>query len=208
MDIKRDNQVSDNDIIYVNKLLEASQKLIQVNTNPPIYLSSTLLSKSDILKQLSSVYCMLGNRSMNQGYPILLELYNEDNMSRESWEALNRMTENSIPNTPSVENTTIDDVLYLLNKYKIAAASLPFNEPASVIRLQEIILTGGIFPRLESREANPIYYDYVVKAYLDLLSAKGISTLESLYKNHINLIGDVFTEYVKQHSTCNMSKKR
>ena len=198
-----DNFNIDNDIVTVIRLLDASQRLIKVNIDPPMYLNSILLYNSKTLMQLSSVYCLSNNKdkATNQGYTILLELQNTEDIPCESWEALENLVEKGILPIVLSDNTIIDDVLYLLNKYDIQVPYLPLNKPSSIINYMCNIIEadGYLFPRLDSNKANPTYYQSVVDAYAKLLILKTDNILGKLYKNNINLINDVFARFIDMY---------
>ena len=211
MDTKLDDiELYDNDVTSVKRLLDASQRLIKVNTDPPIYLGSKILYTSKTLMHLSSVYCLSNDKAINQGHTMFLELDNTDDIPIESWEALDDLIEKSTLPASTVSNTIIDDILYLLNKYEIRTPSLPFDKPTKLSnRLCNTIYSSGIFPRLDSNKANPTYYKHVVNAYAILLRNKEENILENLYKNNVDLIKDVFSEYINpsENRTKNKSKK-
>ena len=201
-------ELYDNDVISVKLLLDASQKLIKVNTDPPVYLGSKILYTSKTLMQLSSIYCLSNNKATNQGHTVLLELNNTDDIPVESWEALDNLIEKCILPVVFTDSTIVDDILYLLNKYEIQVSPLSLDKPIKLnTSLCNIIYSGGIFPRLDSDKANPAYYEHVVNAYTILLRNKEKNVFENLYENHVNLIRDVFRECIDPFEDQEKSKK-
>lgn len=188
--------ISDVDNVVCARAL-AAQHRIKVNCDPPVYLHNNLLSNSDVLRiaysmaqKESPIYDSFGDR--------LFVIIEHDGISAEEWtdikNMLSPMRMRGIPCKPY----TIDNLLYICNKYNISLSSMGIHFILEQ-RIRHAIYRIR-FIRMNSQIANPMYYNMVVNIYKDVLKKE--TTCKRLLLSMFHLPRIMYNDILKN---CNIS---
>lgn len=165
------NQISphalaiDIDTTTIQERLLASQHRIKVNCDPPVYLPNTLLMHSDVIRVAYSMVQKEPPAYNSFGDAIFATIEPED-ISVVDWIHIKNMLSPGYT-YKQFQPHTIDNMLYVCNKYNISLANLGVGDSLKPVIIRKILHIR--FTRMHSKQANPMYYDTVIDIYKALL---------------------------------------
>ncbi len=118
--LERKNELHTVEYQLVENRLFHSAHLVEVNTEPPIQIRSSLAQMSRELVMMSHM-CITENSKANKYGDKFILLLDHDGIPRNTWIIFSMLISNNIMcNSTQLTNTTIDDILYLIIKFNIS----------------------------------------------------------------------------------------
>lgn len=118
--LERKNEFHTVEYRLVENRLFHSAHLVEVNTESPIQISSSLAQMSRELVMMSHM-CITENSKANKYGDKFILLLDNDGIPRNTWIIFSMLISNNIMcNSTQLTDTTIDDILYLIIKFNIS----------------------------------------------------------------------------------------
>lgn len=149
-----------------NEIMEKISRQVIIKTDPITRISTTLCTISEVAKKFMLAY--VSDTTIVKPEFCILAI-DSDGISRESWIFINHIIEQHEMPRWLPNNNALDDLLYVLCKYNISLYSIISK---SLIRdfnyTFKKYAINSVFPRTYCKEANPMYFDYLLKRLTSL----------------------------------------
>lgn len=149
-----------------NEIMEKISRQVIINTDPITRINTALCTVSDIAKKFMLAY--VADSTIVKPEFCVLSL-DSDGISRESWIFINYIIERHEMPRWLPNHNALDDLLYVFCKYNISLYSIISK---SFIRefnyTFKKYLLNSVFPRTYCKEANPMYFNYLIKRITSL----------------------------------------
>ena len=159
----------------VNERILESRRLIKITTEPATYLNTAIISKSPVLT--SAIYANMKNSTFEThetnkyGDKCLICLPHDD-IPSETWLLFGHLVDKCFTLDIVINETTLDDLLYICFKYEISLCTMLINETGDWQPIIQAILSRKIkqhFPRTQNPKINE-YYAELADWFIDSLS--------------------------------------
>lgn len=159
----------------VNERILESRRLIKITTEPATYLNTTIISKSPVL--ISMIYASIKNSTFethetNKYGDRCLICLPHDDIPSETWLLFGYLVDKCFTLDIVINETTLDDLLYICFKYEISLCAMLINEVGDLQPIIQAILNRKIkqhFPRTQNPKINE-YYAELAYWFIDSLS--------------------------------------
>ena len=102
----------------VKNRISATERLIKISTEPPVYLSTSLISKSSVLTRM--VHSAISHNSETNGFgDKCLVCLPHDGIPRDTWKIFSLLIDDNETKSTEINDTTLDDLFYICFKYNI-----------------------------------------------------------------------------------------
>ncbi len=164
----------------VNERILESRRLIKITTEPATYLNTAIISKSPVLT--SMIYAIMTHNIKNSTFETnetnkygdrCLICLPHDDIPSETWLLFGYLVDKCFTlDMNMINETTLDDLLYICFKYEISLCTMLINETGDLQPIIQAILNRKIkqnFPRTQNPKINE-YYTELADWFIDSLS--------------------------------------
>lgn len=163
----------------VSNRIYATRRLIKVNTEPPVYLSTVLALNSSVLCNIVQLHIKEPIDDVNEYGDKCIVCLPHDDIPQNTWAIFGLMIENMFKDTQTnmINNNTLDDLLYICFKYDIKFELIVGNKLLAgwshlmlVIKTICDIKCKQYFPRTQNITDIKKYYDVIGNKFENQLS--------------------------------------
>ena len=160
----------------VKNRISATERLIKIATEPPVYLSTSLISESSVLT--SMVHSTSHNSETNGFGDKCLVCLPHDGIPRDTWKIFSLLINNSETKSIEINDTTLDDLFYICFKYNISFTLISETTETNTkdwTKIQAVIINiydksrNQRFPRTRDIPEVNSYYEILGKVFAKII---------------------------------------
>lgn len=158
----------------IRERLNATYKLIKVTTEPPMYLSTSLIFESSVLTSIAQLNISDGLFETNEFGDKCFICLPSDDIPRDTWIVFGLLIDNNDVESVDINDTTLDNLFYICFKYDIAFDLISETEHSTTVKWTKIqsviqmIYAKSLkqrFPKTQSISEIGSYYKILGRVY-------------------------------------------
>ncbi len=191
----------------IQKRIEASRRLIKVNTEPPAYLNTLLINESEVLTTIATLTLKDNSFEKNEYGDNCLVCLPHDGIPRDTWLLFSDLINTTYSGTCEINETILDDLFYICFKYGIKLTLMMevelTSEMTNWFKIQRVIYLicvskcRQIFPRTQNIPEINEYYKILGEHYVRRMSRTFYKEKRLEFYDSLEIVPPIQNEFAR-----------